>query len=439
MFPRPPGCGRARPASPVFTLPIPCLAAAPAAAALGRLLLQVGVVIGATRAAGALFRLAGLPAVVGEIAAGILLGPSLLGWLWPEGFGAVFAPGSLEPLRLLSQVAVTLFMFVVGLDLDAGELRVRARSAFLIGQTGILVPFLLGVGAAFFLYPRYAAAGGPFAPFALFLGIAMSITAFPVLVRILRERGLMSTPLGATAVACAAAGDATAWALLALIVAWVRGAGMSGALWGLGGLGLFVAVMVGPVRRWLPRWLAARPPGPATLAGALLFLAGSALATELLGIHALFGAFLAGTLLPKDPALRRYLEAKLGGFTAALLPVFFAFSGLRTQLGLVHGASAWLTGLAIVVLATAGKLGSTLLAARADGLSWPEAFALGALMNTRGLMELVALNIGYELGVLPPLIFTLLVVMALATTLLTGPLLDLGGRFRTGPGPNPSR
>jgi Kef-type K+ transport system membrane component KefB len=414
----------------------PLLADVHPGAALGRLLLQVAVILLATRAAGALFRRAGLPAVVGEIAAGIFLGPSLLGWLWPGVFATVFSAGSLEPLRLLSQIGVTVFMFVVGMDLDAGELRARARSAFVIGQTGIVAPFLLGVGAAFFLYPQYAGRGAPFTPFALFLGIAMSITAFPVLVRILRERGLMPTPLGATAVACAAAGDATAWALLALIVAWVRGAGIAATLYNLGGLLLFVAVMLGPIRRWLRRWRA--QPGPAALAGALLFMALAALATELLGIHALFGAFLAGTLLAPHKALRAYLEAKLGGLTAGLLPLFFAFSGLRTQLGLVHGAAAWGTGLAIVLLATVGKLGSTLLAARAEGMAWPEAFALGALMNTRGLMELIALNIGYELGVLPPLIFTLLVLMALATTLLTGPLLDLGERFRNAPGPTRS-
>jgi Kef-type K+ transport system membrane component KefB len=404
--------------------------------ALGRLLLQVMVIVLATRATGALFRRVGLPVVVGEIAAGILLGPSLFGWVWPGGFAWIFAAGSLGPLRLLRQIGVTLFMFIVGMDLEAGELRTRGRSAVWISQIGILAPYLSGMAAAFFLYPRYAGPGAPFLPFALFLGIAMSITAFPVLVRILRERGLMKTPLGLMAIACAAASDATAWALLALVVAWVRGAAMTATFLDLAALAGFLAAMLGPVRRLLPRWLAGARVADGRLstgamAGVLAFAAASAFVTEILGIHALFGAFLAGTIMPAREPFRSQLAARLEKFTGGLLmPLFLAFSGLRTQFGLVHGGSAWLAGLAIVVVATAGKLGSTLLAARWRGMGWREAFSLGALMNTRGLMELIALNLGYELGILPPLIFTLLVLMALATTLLTGPLLDLAGWFQ---------
>ena len=350
------------------------LADFPLGSALGRLLLQVLAIVLATRVVGALFRRAGLPRVVGEITAGILLGPSLLGWLWPGSFGFIFPAGSLGLLGRLSQIGVTLFMFGVGMDLESGELRAKGRAAVLISQTGIAVPFLFGVVAAFYLYPRYAAPGAPFLPFALFLGIALSITAFPVLVRILRERGLARTPLGANAIACAAAGDATAWTILAAIVALVEAQGLAATLGKLALLALFVGLMLGPIRRWLPRWLGAEKsegsrPSPNRLAAVLLFLTASALATEALGIHALFGAFLAGSVMPRQKALRDYLGARLESLTGLLLlPLFFAFSGLRTHLGIGFGASDWLVCLAVVIVATVGKLGSTLLAARWTGM-----------------------------------------------------------------------
>jgi len=409
--------------------------------ALGRLLLQLIVIVLATRAVGALFRRAGLPAVVGEITAGILLGPSLLGWLWPGGFAFIFAAASLDVLRLFSQIGVTVFMFVVGMDLEAGELRTKGGSAILISQTGILVPYLFGMISAFFLYPHYAGATTSFTSFALFLGIAMSITAFPVLVRILRERDLVKTPLGVTAITCAAAGDASAWALLALVVAFVRAQGLAATLLNLALLAVFGVLMLGPIRRSLPRWLGVERweggrPNPGALTAVLIFMTASALATEIMGIHALFGAFLAGAIMPRQKAFRDYLAVRLENFTEVLLlPLFFAFSGLRTHLGLLSDASGWVVCLVIVAVATAGKLGGTLLAARWDGMDWNGAFSLGALMNTRGLMELIALNIGYDLGVLPPRIFTVLVLMALVTTFLTGPLLSLGERFRGRAGP----
>jgi Kef-type K+ transport system membrane component KefB len=411
------------------------LAAANWGSALGRLLLQLAVIVLATRTVGALFRRAGLPAVVGEIAAGICLGPSVLGGFWPGAFGFIFAADSLGRLRWLSQVGVAVFMFLVGMELETGELPARGRSAALISQAGIVGPFLLGLGSAYFLYPEYAALGTRFVPFALFLGIALSITAFPVLVRILRERAMMKTPLGIMAVACAAAGDATAWAVLALIVALARAQGLGASLLNLGGLALFIVLMLGPVRRRLPGWLGSARweggrPGPAALAAVFIFAAAAALATEFLGIHALFGAFLAGAIMPRRMGFRESL-AGLEKFTAlVLLPLFFAFSGLRTHLGLLQDAGGWWICLALVVVATVGKIGSTLVAARWQGIGWADAFALGALMNTRGLMELIALNVGYDLGILPPRIFTAFVLMALVTTFLTGPLLDLGERLR---------
>jgi Kef-type K+ transport system membrane component KefB len=404
---------------------------------LGRLPAQLILILLATRTLGWIFRRLRLPGVVGEITAGILLGPSLFGWLWPEGFSFIFAPSSLGILKVLSQIGVSVFMFVVGMEVDIGHLRDKARSAFLISQTGILVPFLFGTVSALFLYPGYAGAATGFSSFALFLGISMSITAFPVLVRILEERGMARSPLGQTAISCAAMGDASAWALLALVVAFVRAQGVEATFLKFAALAAFAAFMVLGVRRWLPRWLRTSErsvPPPWTVIGAVtLVMTGSALATEALGIHALFGAFLAGAILPRDGGLRGYMIGRLESVTGALLlPLFFAFSGLRTHIGLLNDPAGWLACAVIVAVATAGKLGSTVGAARLDGMKWNDAFRLGALMNTRGLMELIALNLGYDLGVLPAPIFAMLVIMALVTTFLTGPLLSLGDSFGAG-------
>lgn len=253
---------------------------------LGRLLLQLIVIVAGARIVGFLFRRVGLPVVVGEITAGILLGPSLLGRLWPGGFNFIFAAQSLDILHLCSQIGVTVFMFVVGMELEVGILRENARTAILTSQFGILVPYLFGMASAIFLYSRYAGAGTSFATFALFLGVAMSVTAFPVLVRILEERGMVKTPLVSISIACAAVGDVGAWIILALVVAFARGKGMDATLFNLGPLAIFVALMLGVVRRWLPRWLgtgklAAKVPTRRTFVAALLFMTGSALATRM--------------------------------------------------------------------------------------------------------------------------------------------------------------
>jgi Kef-type K+ transport system membrane component KefB len=406
---------------------------------LGRLLAQLIVIVLATRLTGSLFRRIGLPLVVGEITAGIMLGPSLLGWLWPGGFAFLFTPASLDILKLLSQIGVTVFMFVVGMGLESGPLQSKIRTAFLVSQTGILVPFLMGMTAALYLYDGYAGVGTSFTSFALFLGIALSITAFPVLARILEERGMVKTPLGNAAITCAAVGDASAWAILALVVAFVRAEGMQATLYNFALLALFVLFMLFVVRRLLPRWLrpdalAERGPSLGIVAAVLLFMTGSALATEILGIHALFGAFLAGAIMPRDEEFRRDLVVRMENFTSVLLmPLFFAFSGLRTHIGMLNDTKGWLICLAIVGVATAGKLGSSMFSARLIGMGWNDAFAFGALMNTRGLMELIALNIGYDLGVLPTPIFTILVLMALFTTFMTGPLMNLAEHIRLAP------
>ena len=395
--------------------------------------MQFIVIIVATRLVGTLFARCGQPAVIGEITAGILVGPTLFGWLWPAGFGFLFPAPSLGTLQLFSQIGVCVFMFVIGLELDLSQIRRSARSALVISGAGIIVPFLLGAGLAGSLLKDFALPGTSFTAFVLFMGIAMSITAFPVLVRILEHRGLTRTPLGILAVVCAAANDAAAWAILAIVIAIARATGLASTFGNLALVVCFVALMLVVVRPRLPRWLHADRalPGRGIIAAALLVMTVSALMTEAIGIHALFGAFLAGVVMPKNKEFREHLTVRLENFSGVfLLPLFFAFSGLRTHLGLLNDAAGWLTCAGIIAVAVAGKLGGTMLAARATGMIWRDAFALGALMNTRGLVELVALNIGYDLGILSPRIFTMMVLMALITTFMTGPLMNLSRRIK---------
>jgi len=402
---------------------------------LARLLLQFIVIILATRLLGSLFARFGQPRVIGEITAGILLGPSLFGWVWPAASGFIFPTESLGTLQLFSQIGVCIFMFVVGLELDLSHLKQKARVAWVISNTGIIVPFLLGLGVSVLLYPGFGSPETPFTAFALFMGIAMSITAFPVLVRILKDRGMAKTPLGTMAIACAAVDDATAWAILALVIAITKASGLSSAVLSLGLVMVFVAAMLLVVRPRLSGWLGVDTSEGTQARGAigavLLFMTASALMTELMGIHALFGAFLAGVVMPQKKEFREYLTLQLQNLSGVfLLPLFFAFSGLRTHLGLLSNLGSWLICGGIIAVAVTGKLGGVMLASRFMGMNWKDSFSLGALMNTRGLVELVALNIGYDLGILPPAIFTMMVLMALVTTFITGPLLNLASGTR---------
>jgi Kef-type K+ transport system membrane component KefB len=352
----------------------------------------------------------------------------------------------MAPLMSLSNLGVILFMFVVGLHLDGDLLRRRAGSAVAVSQASILLPFLLGVAIAPWLHPQLAGPGVGLAPFALFLGAAMSVTAFPVLARILTEKKMLGTPVGSIAIAAAAVDDVSAWCLLAVVVAVARGAGAGGRL-------LFMVVpacayvmgMLLVVRPALRLWqrrrqrrrLAAlaqgreaasegRAAAGAEAIGASVLLAlGSALATEWLGVHALFGAFLAGAIVPREEGLAHDLAGRLEGMVATvLLPLFFASTGLRTEIGLLHG-SLWLVCAGIVAAAMVGKVGGAFAAARFTGIPWRESLAVGVLMNTRGLMGLVILSVGLEIGVLSPPLFVMMVVMALATTIMTSPLLVL--------------
>jgi Kef-type K+ transport system membrane component KefB len=403
---------------------------------LTRLFVQLIVIILAARLCGMMAMRIRQPAVIGEMIAGILLGPSLLGWLWPDLFSFVFPSSSLGALRLFSQIGVCLFMFVVGMELDVSQLKQQARTAVLVSQVSILFPYLLGVVTSLFLFSTLAGPNTTFAAFALFIGISMSITAFPVLARILEERGLTKTPLGNTAIVCAATDDVTAWSILAVVVAIAKASSVASAAFSMGLVVLFVVGMLFLIKPRLPLWMGrfaqdGSTPGKGMMAGVLIFLFASALATDVMGIHALFGSFLAGVVMPPRREFREFLKLRLENFsTVFLLPLFFAFTGLRTQIGLLDDMSGWLICLGLIAIATLGKLGGAMLTARLTGVNWIDSFALGALMNTRGLVELIALNIGYDLGILSPRLFTMLVIMALVTTCMTGPLLTFSDYLR---------
>jgi len=386
---------------------------------------------------GHLCRAIGQPAVIGEMFAGIFLGPSLLGAVSPGAMHLLVPPPSEDPtrqvasaLKSISQLGVVLYMFLVGLDLDASRLKHRARSIVAVAHAGIVVPFVFGAALALGLHPRFSHAGVPFTSFALLLGVALSITAFPVLARLLADFKLERTDLGIVALGCAAVADVTAWCLLALAVGIARsevgGALLLGALAGLFILGMFAVVR--PLLSKLSRRLDGRPGPlpPYAVSGVFLLVLVSAFATEWIGIHAVFGAFLLGTVIPHESRIAREFTAKLHDpVTVLLLPAFFATTGIRTELGLLTGWENWLFVAVIVAVATLGKSGGTLLAARLTGQTWRDAAALGVLMNTRGLMGLIVLEIGLDMGVISKTLFAMMVLMALATTLASAPMLRL--------------
>nr|WP_275976815.1 cation:proton antiporter [Polyangium aurulentum] len=392
------------------------------------LILQMMVVISLSRLLGAGIRRIGQPMVIAEVTAGILLGPSLLGWLAPNVMTAIFPKTSMSLLSMLSQVGLVLFMFLIGLELDPKLLQNRGRTSIVISQSGIMVPFALGALAASFLRDHLAEPDVPASSFTLFMGIAMSITAFPVLARILTEKRLLKSKAGAMAITCAAVDDVMGWCLLAFVVSVVRSTGMASAvtttLLAVG----YIAAMLFVVRPFLAR-LAARvstsgPIDQTTVAVTLLLLLLSSMVTELIGIHALFGAFAFGAAIPKEGGFAQALAEKLEDVVVVLLlPLFFAYSGLRTQIGLLNSPHHWAICALIIVLACAGKFGGSAVAARLTGINWRESTAIGILMNTRGLMELIVLNIGLDLGVISPTLFTMMVIMALFTTFITSPLL----------------
>ncbi len=397
---------------------------------LAILLAQIVTIILVARFFGWMFRKIGQPSVIGEIIAGIVLGPSLLGMYFPEFSLAIFPVESLGNLQFLSQIGLILFMFVIGMELDLKVLKNKANDAIVISHASIVIPFSLGIGLAYFIYYRFAPLGVEFLSFSLFMGIAMSITAFPVLARIVQERGIHKTRLGTIVITCAAADDITAWCILAAVIAIVKAGSFVSSLYIIGLAFAYVMTMIFVVKPFLKRigdlYKTKNKLNKPVVAIFFLTLILSSYVTEVIGIHALFGAFMTGVIMPDISKFRAIFIDKVEDVSVILLlPLFFVFTGLRTQIGLINDPYLWKVTGFIILVAVLGKFLGSAIAAKFVGQNWRDSLTIGALMNTRGLMELVVLNIGYDLGVLTSEIFTMMVIMALVTTVMTGPALDL--------------
>ena len=397
---------------------------------LAILLAQIITIIIVARFFGWVFRKIGQPSVIGEIIAGIVLGPSLLGLYFPEFSLTLFPVASLGNLQFLSQIGLILFMFVIGMELDLKVLQNRAKDAIVISHASIIFPFALGIGLAYFVYFKFAPEGVAFLPFALFMGIAMSITAFPVLARIVQERGIHKTKLGAIVITCAAADDITAWCMLAAVIAIVKAGTFVSSLYIIGMAVVYVLAMLFVVKPFLKKigelYATKDSLNKPVVAIFFLILIISSYTTEIIGIHALFGAFMTGVIMPDITKFRNLFIEKVEDVSVILLlPLFFVFTGLRTEIGLINDPYLWkITGF-IILVAVVGKFFGSALAAKFVGQSWRDSLTIGALMNTRGLMELIVLNIGLDLKVLTPEVFTMMVIMALVTTFMTGPTLNI--------------
>lgn len=401
---------------------------------LSILLLQVIIILLLSRVFGIIFKKLGQQTVIGEIIAGIILGPSIFGWLCPDLSAVIFPKESFISLQFLSQIGLAFFMFVIGMELDLSKIKNKAHDAVIISHVSIIFPFFLGTCLSYFIYQELAPQNISFISFALFIGIAMSITAFPVLARILKERGLTKTPMGVLAITCAAADDVTAWCLLAAVIAIVKAGSIVSSLFTIGLAIVYIIIMLKLVKPWLQKISDKRLKGnkidKTIIAITFFLLLLSAYFTEIIGIHALFGSFIAGVIMPNNIRFKIVVTNKIEDIsTVLLLPIFFAFTGLRTQIGLLNTSHLWAICGLVILVAVFGKFGGSAFTAKIVGRSWKESLSIGALMNTRGLMELIVLNIGYDLGILSPEIFAIMVLMALSTTFMTGPLLDLINYF----------
>ena len=401
---------------------------------LGILLLQIVIIIIVARLMGFLFQKLEQPVVIGEILAGILLGPSVLGTFSPAAMKIIFPVESLGNLYLLSQVGLILFMFVIGMELDWKSLRKSAKDAVLISYTGLIFPFILGILLSYYLYDILTPVKTSFTAFALFMGTTMCITAFPVLARIVQERQLTRSPVGNLAITAAAIGDAAAWCILAVVIAFVRAGAMTPAFITIILTILYVVVMLFVIRPFIQRigaiYTSRENISKPIVAFIFLLTMFSAFISEFIGIHALFGAFMAGVIMPNNLNFKQVITEKVQDLALVLLlPLFFVETGLRTEIGLINSPFLWMVCLGIIGIAIIGKFGGTLFASRYAGLSWNYSLTLGVLMNSKGLMELVVINIGYELGILSPEIYSMLVIMTLVTTFITGPGLSLVGYF----------
>jgi len=395
------------------------------------LLLQLVIILGTARVLGLLLRFFGQPPVIGEMAAGLVLGPVVLGAIAPAWHAQLFAPATLPALDSLSQIGLVLFMFIVGAELRMPDgARRQLIAASWIGVGSVVLPMALGLGVAALVYPGLAPVGVGFWPFALFMAAAMSITAFPVMARILKERSLTHTELGQLSLASAAIADVLAWIMLALVIV-LAGAGHDWMKFArlIIGTVIVAAIIFGVCGPLFARLVARHAADGNVRSGllALLLIAtfAAAAATSYLGVHPVFGAFLFGACLPRDNRLLKTLVERVETLAVVgLMPIFFALAGLSTTSKAFVGAGFGALAL-ILAAAVFGKVLGSAVTARASGNSWRMSLSVGSLMNARGLMELIVMKVGIDIGVIGPELFTMLLVMALVTTVMTGPALSL--------------
>ncbi len=401
----------------------------------GIFVLQLIVILIVVRLMGYLFQIMGQPLVIGEIIAGLLLGPSVLGALAPELTSFLFPEYAVGILKQLSQLGLIFFMFIIGMELDLNAFRQSANKAFIISIASISTPFVSGIILAYFLYSGFSFPDVSFTSFALFLGTTLCITAFPILARIVQERKLSKTAIGNFAISAAAIGDVIAWCILAIVIAIMRSGGIVNSLLTIGLAAAFIVFMLLVVKPFMYRfgkvYASREVMGKPVVAFVFLLMLISTLMAEAIGINALFGAFMAGVVMPEHLNFKRVFTEKIEDVSLViLLPLFFVATGLRTEIGLINTTHLWLVCGIIILVATGSKILGTMLASRYVGLTWNHSLILGMLMNSRGLMELIVLNIGYDLGILSPELFSMLVLMALVTTIITGPGLSLIEYFR---------
>lgn len=392
----------------------------------GQILLQIVVILIVVQLFGQLCKRFGQQWVIGEILAGLALGPSIIGGLWPGFKGLVFPTSTLPTLQTLGDISLVLYMFSLGACLETERMLRQSRVAIVISLSGILLPLLLGSFLAYFLYADFAGPKATKLSFILMVGTAMSITAFPVLARLLTEKGMLGTKIGMLALTCAAVDDVAAWCLLALVVAIIHDKSMFYALQTVGLTLLFIVgmlIIVRPLFALATRHIRSKQIITALMVIMVLL---SAYCTNTIGIHPVFGAFLMGLILPRKDVLIEQVRSTEKINSLLFLPLFFVYSGLRTQIGLIHTSALWLICLLVLVIACLGKIVGGISGVLWVGkASWKEALSLGFLMNTRGLVELIVLNIGLDMGVLSPTIFSMLVIMALVTTMMASPLLSI--------------
>lgn len=391
----------------------------------GQILMQLIVILLAVQAFGYLCKFIGQPRVIGEILAGLALGPTLLGAVLPRVEATVFPGTALPTLQTLGDIGMMLYMFSLGTHIDTHSMLKQGRKASVVSLSGVLLPLVLGGMLAFFLYPEFAGSKANLVSFMLLVGTAMAITAFPVLARLLEERGMLATRIGVLALLCAAIDDVIGWCLLAIVIAFINATGAASVSITIALLGLFFGVMLGVVRPLLifaDRHLKSKP---ALMALTAILLLLSAYATNAMGIHPVFGAFMMGIILPRRTAFIEMVQSIDQVNNLLFLPLYFVYNGLRTHIGLIDSPALWLLCALVLLIACAGKMLGGTLSLKAFGESWRESLTLGTLMNTRGLVELIVLNIGLDLGVISPTFFAMLVIMAVVTTMMAPPLLAI--------------